>query len=79
MQLKRKAKLPTVIGLTTKHEDDLVGTHWEMMFKNILLFFYMFNTKMTILAEKLSRSFSEMGTEMQYLKIETNSEFIYVD
>ena len=35
--------------------------------------------KVTILAPKSSRTFMEIGNEMQYHKIVTNSELIYED
>ena len=35
--------------------------------------------KVTILAPKLSRTFMEIGNQMQNHKIETNSELIYED
>ena len=39
----------------------------------------MFNTKSDILAQKLGRTFMEIGIRLLYHKIETNSELIYED
>ena len=48
-------------------------------FKNIFLFPICIIQKVTILAPKLSRSFMEIGNQIQNHKKETNSELIYED
>ena len=50
-----------------------------MMFKIIFLFPICIIQKVTILAPKQSRTFMEIGNQMQNHKIETNSELMYED
>ena len=40
---------------------------------------YMFNTKSDHFSPKIKRTFMEIGNQMQYHKIGTNSELIYED
>ena len=58
---------------------NILGEGGELCFKNIFLFPICIIQKMTILAPKLSRTFMEIGNQMQNHKIETNSELIYED
>ena len=49
------------------------------MFSKYFSISYMYDTKVTILAPKLSRKFMEIGNQIQNHKIETNSELICED
>ena len=56
---------------------------WNSGGNDVLKIFFLFPIciiqKVTILAPNLSRTFMEIGNEMQNHKIETNSELIYED
>ena len=55
---------------------------WDSGGEDVLKYFsisYMYNTKSDLFSPKLSRTFMEIGNQMQNHKKETNSELIYKD
>ena len=64
---------------THLHEKGIVRTRGDDVLKLFFLFPICIIQKVTILAPKQSRTFMEIGNQMQNHKKETNSELIYED